>query len=141
MNMRSTKVVEEIMRAGLTGDHERFVELMAPDGLIEWPYRPDGVPGELRGREAIRAFLAANSRLIAFHEYTDVEMHETLDPEVVIVEYVAHGTVTATGEPFEQRPLAVFRVRDGQVVSYRDYINPLPLMKALRGSRSTAHTP
>lgn len=25
----------------------------------------------------------------------------------------------------------VFRVRDGQVVSYRDYINPLPLMKVL----------
>ncbi|SEU42675.1 hypothetical protein SAMN05421811_120107 [Nonomuraea wenchangensis] len=51
----------------------------------------------------------------------------------MIVEYTARGTVTATGAPFEQRPVAVIRVRDGQVVSYRDYINPLPLLKALGG--------
>jgi ketosteroid isomerase-like protein len=107
---------------------------MASDGVIEWPYRPEGIPGEIRGREAIGAFLAAEGGLVTFHEYADVQVHETLDPEVVIVEYVARGTVTATGAPFEQRPLAVFRVRDGQVVTYRDYINPLPLMKALRAS-------
>lgn len=119
------------MKAGLDGDAERFLELMAPDGVIEWPYRPEGVPGEVRGREAIGAFMADGGKLITFSEYTDVQVHETLDPEVVIVEYVAHGTVTATGQPFEQRPVAVFRVRDGHVVSYRDYINPLPLMKVL----------
>ncbi|MFG1866693.1 nuclear transport factor 2 family protein [Micromonospora arborensis] len=27
--------------------------------------------------------------------------------------------------------IAVFRVRDGQILSYRDYINPLPLLEAL----------
>lgn len=132
MNMRPTKVVEEILRSGLAGDNERFLELMAPDVVLEWPYRPDGVPGELRGREAVGAFVASDGGLITFTEYTDVKMHETVDPEVVIVEYAAHGVVTATGEPFEQHPIAVLRVRDGQVVTYRDYINPLPLMKALR---------
>jgi len=29
--------------------------------------------------------------------------------------------------------IAVFRVRNGQIVSYRDYINPLPLAEALAG--------
>jgi ketosteroid isomerase-like protein len=36
----------------------------------------------------------------------------------------------ATGAAFEQTVIAVFRVQDGLVVSYRDYINPLPLMEA-----------
>ncbi|GAA2210197.1 hypothetical protein GCM10009850_056560 [Nonomuraea monospora] len=121
-----------MLRTSLAGDTERLLELMAPDVVVEWPYRPEGVPGELRGRQAFAAFVAEHGGAITFHEYTGVEMHQTLDPEVVIVEYTVHGTVTATGRPFEQRPVTVLRVRDGQVVTYRDYVNPLPVMEALR---------
>lgn len=35
-----------------------------------------------------------------------------------------------TGAPFEQVIIAVFRVRDGHIVSYRDYVNPLPPAEA-----------
>ena len=47
---------------------------------------------------------------------------------MTIVQYEAHGTVVAAGAPIRQAVIAVFRVRDGQILSYRDYINPLPLM-------------
>ncbi|MEV5497509.1 nuclear transport factor 2 family protein [Nonomuraea fuscirosea] len=131
MNMRTTKVVTDILQAGRTGDHEHFLGLMAPDAVIEWPYRLEGRPATLSGRAEIAAFLSARGSLISFEEYADLVLHETVDPEVVIVEYTANGTVTGTGAPFTQRVIAVIRVRDGQVVFYRDYINPLPLMKAL----------
>ncbi|YCK40015.1 nuclear transport factor 2 family protein [Actinomadura sp. ATCC 39365] len=121
----------DILQAGRSGDHERFLDLMAPDAVIEWPYRLEGMPAKLRGRAEIAAFVSAKGSLISFDEYVDLVMHETVDPEVVIVEYTAHGTVTGTGAPFTQRVIAVFRVRHGQVVSYRDYINLLPLMKVL----------
>jgi ketosteroid isomerase-like protein len=55
---------------------------------------------------------------------------------VIIVEYEAHGTVIPTGAPFEQTVIAVIRVRDGLVVSYRDYLNPLPLMEAYAAVKS-----
>lgn len=117
--------------AGRESDIDTLVDLMAPDGYIEWPYRPAGVPGRLRGRTEIREFLAAAAKgFIRFDEYRNVVIHETTDPEVIIVEYEAHGTVIPTGAPFEQVIIAVFRVRGGQVVSYRDYINPLPLAEA-----------
>ncbi|TYB61425.1 DUF4440 domain-containing protein [Nonomuraea sp. PA05] len=132
MNTCTTKVAEEVLRTSLAGDTERLLELMAPDVVVEWPYRPDGVPGEVRGRRAFADFLAAYGGMITFHEYTDVELHQTLDPEVVIVEYAVRGAVNATGRSFEQRPVAVLRVRGGQVVTYRDYVNPLPVMEALR---------
>ncbi|MEU1388117.1 MULTISPECIES: nuclear transport factor 2 family protein [unclassified Nonomuraea] len=131
MNMRTTKVVTDILQAGRTGDHERFLDLMAPDAVIEWPYRLEGMPAKLCGRAEIAAFVSAQGSLISFDEYVDLVMHETVDPEVIIVEYTVNGTVTGTGAPFTQRIIAVLRVRDGQVVSYRDYINPLPLMKVL----------
>ena len=128
----SRDVVEQLLRAGRDMDIETMVNLMAPDGYIEWPYRPPGVPGRLEGRADIRKYLTeAAQGFIRFDEYRNVVLHETTDPEVVIVEYDAHGTVVATGAPFEQTVIAVIRVRAGQVLSYRDYINPLPLAEAL----------
>jgi ketosteroid isomerase-like protein len=105
---------------------------MAPDGYLEWPFRPPGVPARLRGRTEIHRYLtAAASGFISFDEYRNVVVHETTDPEVIIVEYDAHGTVVATGAPFHQTVIAVFRVRNGQILSYRDYLNPLTLAEAL----------
>lgn len=134
MNRGSREVVERLLRASREQDIETMVGLMAPDGYIEWPYRPPGVPARVQGRAAIRKHLTeVAGGFITFDEHRDVVIHETADPEVVIVEYEARGTVVPTGAPFEQTVIAVFRVRDGHVVSYRDYINPLPLLEALAG--------
>ena len=54
-----------------------------------------------------------------------------LDGLAVIVEYDVHGTVIPTGAPLHQTVIAVLRVRDGLVVSYRDYLNPLVLAETL----------
>ncbi|MEU4475061.1 nuclear transport factor 2 family protein [Micromonospora sp. NPDC023888] len=134
MTISSRTVVEKVLRAGREVDIDTFVELMAPDGYIEWPYRPAGVPGRLRGRAEIRRHLTETAgTLVTFDEYRNLVLHETADPEVIIVEYEACGSVVATGRPFEQTVIAVIRVRNGQILSYRDYINPLPLVEALAG--------
>jgi ketosteroid isomerase-like protein len=132
MTATSREVVERMLRAGRELDIETFVSLMAPDGTIEWPYRPAGTPAQLRGRAEIHRHLSAvASSFLRFDEYRNLVLHETTDREVVIVEYEAHATVIATGAPLRQTIIAVFRVRGGLVETYRDYINPLPLMEAL----------
>jgi ketosteroid isomerase-like protein len=137
--MNTREVVEKVLRVGQATDIDGLVELMAPDGCIEWPFRPPGVPGRLQGREEIRAFLTeAALGFVRFSEFRNVVVHESVDPEVVIVEYDAIGTVLDTGAPFSQTVIAVFRVRDDLVLSYRDYINPLPLAEALAGRAGAA---
>jgi len=132
MTATSREVVEQVLCAGRKMDTETFVSLIAPDGYVEWPYRPAGIPGRLEGREQIREFLTAQAKgLVRFDEYRNTVIHETTDPEVVIVEYDAHGTVVPTGAPLHQTIIAVLRIRDGLVVSYRDYLNPLVLAEAL----------
>ena len=132
MTATSREVVEQVLRAGREMDTDAFVSLIAPDGYVEWPYRPAGIPGRLEGRERIREFLTAQAKgFIRFDEYRNTVIHETTDPEVVIVEYDAHGTVIPTGAPLHQTIIAVLRIRDGLVVSYRDYLNPLVLAEAL----------
>ncbi len=137
MTATSREVVERVLRAGREMDTETFVSLFAPDAYIEWPYRPAGIPGRVEGRDQIRQFLTAQANgLIRFDEYRNTVIHETTDPEVVIVEYDAHGTVIATGAPFLQTIIAVLRIRDGLVVSYRDYLNPLVLAEVLSAAGS-----
>ena len=132
MTATSREVVEQVMRASREQDTERFVSLFAPDGYVEWPYRPAGLPGRVQGRHQLREFLTGQANgLVRFDEYRNRVIHESTDPEVVIVEYEAHGTVIPTGAPLHQTIIAVLRIRDGLVVSYRDYLNPLVLAETL----------
>jgi ketosteroid isomerase-like protein len=132
MAATAREVVEQILRASREQDTEKFVTLFALDGYVEWPYRPAGLPGRVEGRDQIREFLTGQANgLVKFDEYRNTVIHETTDPEVVIVEYEAHGTVLPTGAPLHQTIIAVLRISDGLVVSYRDYLNPLVLAETL----------
>jgi ketosteroid isomerase-like protein len=135
MTATSREVVEQILRAGREQDTDTFAGLFAPDGYVEWPYQPAGIPGRVDGRDNIREFMGEQAAgLVRFDEYRNTVIHETTDPEVVIVEYDVDGTVIATGAPLHQTVIAVIRVRDGLVVSYRDYLNPLVLAETLAGA-------
>ena len=110
----------------LNGDADGFADLFAPDAVIELPF--GGLPGmsaRLEGREAIRGYsrqaMASPLRL----EGNEVAEHyQTQDPEVVIVEMRAKGTVTTTGRPFAVRSVQVLRIREGQIVLFRDFADP-----------------
>jgi hypothetical protein len=137
MTATSREVVEQVLRAGREMDTETFVSLIAPDGYLEWPYRPAGIPDRVEGRAQIREFLTTQAKgLVRFDEYRNTVIHETTDPEVVIVEYDVYGTVIPTGAPLRQSIIAVLRIRDGLVVSYRDYLNPLVLTETLASAGS-----
>ena len=85
----------------LSGDADGFADLFAPDGVIEAPFAPPGAPSRLEGREAIREYsrhvMASPVRL---EDFEVVELYQTQDPEVVIVEVRAKGTLTTTGRSF-----------------------------------------
>jgi ketosteroid isomerase-like protein len=92
----------------------------------ELPFAPPGVVRRLEGREAVRAHFAQMSdRPRRETGFRPVCIHETKDPEVIVVELDAEGVVTATGQPYVLRYVEVIRVRDGQIVLWRDYWNPL----------------
>jgi ketosteroid isomerase-like protein len=53
----------------------------------------------------------------------DITIHQTTDPEVIIAEFAYRGTVVDTGESFTQPAIFVLRVRNGEIVSSRDYFD------------------
>ena len=110
----------------LNGDADGFADLFAPDAVIELPF--GGLPGmsaRLEGREAIREnarrVMASPLRL---EDFEVAELYQAQDPELVIVEMRAKGTVTTTGRPFAVRSVQVLRIREGQIVLFRDFADP-----------------
>jgi ketosteroid isomerase-like protein len=109
----------------LSGDAD---DLFAPDGVIESPFAPPGVPSRLEGREAIREYSRhVMASPLRFEDFEVAELYQTQDPEVVIAEMRATGTLTTTGQSFAATSIQVLRIRDGQIVLFRDFADPRTL--------------
>lgn len=124
------EVVENVRRmVEGSGEIVDFADLFAEDGVLEYPFAIPGMPERLEGREAIRSFhgQASRARSLLDMEEVNAVVHETTDPEVVVAEIEHHGMSRVTGRPYRSEAFGVIRVRDGEIVSYRDYMNPIKL--------------
>jgi ketosteroid isomerase-like protein len=123
------EVFERLQRQIREKGGRGFPDLMAIDGVVEWPFAGPGVPRRLQGREEIRAHVSRFTAL-ELQEIRTVAMHETHDPEVIVVEVETHGRVVASDRPVRLSSIGVIRVRDGEIASYRDYTDPLAAAEA-----------
>jgi uncharacterized protein len=121
------ETVERFLRAAVGADPGDMADCYAPSFVIEMPFTVPGLfPSRVENtREELRARLRAGAASRRYKRLGSVVIHETADPEVVIVEYELHGEFTQTAEPFSMRFLMVLTVRDGQIVHSRDYSNPI----------------
>ncbi|WP_329004600.1 nuclear transport factor 2 family protein [Kribbella sp. NBC_00709] len=104
-------------------DFESFAGLFADDAVLELPFAVEGLPERLVGREAIRDYsLLAADHPIDIIDLRTVQLHQTADPEVVILELVTEARHTTTGVPFQAACIQVFRIQDGKIKLFRDYI-------------------
>ncbi|MEV4625238.1 nuclear transport factor 2 family protein [Micromonospora sp. NPDC049523] len=132
----------------LAGPHEIFARMqqrwlantvstfgddLAEDVVIETPFAAPGRPRRVEGRAACRAFTEAGRAALParFEECRNVVVHETADPETIVVEYELAGTVTTTNRSAAASFIAVLRVRGGQVVLWREYQDVLAIAQAL----------
>ncbi|MEV0184753.1 nuclear transport factor 2 family protein [Streptomyces sp. NPDC050625] len=124
-------VFNRCMELLLVNDIPAFLTLVHPDAVMEFPFTPPGMPRRVEGGDALRDYFMNYSKMLESTEVTDLIVHETKDREVLITEFTGKATATATGEQVELAFVSVLRVRDGLVVHYRDYWNPLTTL-ALR---------
>lgn len=118
------QVLEQRRELLLKHDVDGFVELFAPDGVIELPFAGPGMPSRLAGQQAIRDFShRMDASPLRIDDLEATALYHTDDPEVVIVELATRGTVTSTGRTFEATSIQVFRIRGGKIVLFRDYFN------------------
>ncbi|MGN9821465.1 MULTISPECIES: nuclear transport factor 2 family protein [Streptomyces] len=123
--------VAEHLRLTAAGHTEEWVELFAPDAVLEFPYAPVGVPKQVAGRDALLAHMRGFPETFDV-EFADLVFHDTVDPSLVIVEFRSKGTALPTGKPYEQTCISVVRTDDdARITHYLDYWNPLVAIEAL----------
>lgn len=108
-----------------------FVEMMAPDGVMEFPYAPPGGTTRVEGREALAAYLDGFRGVMAIDSLTEPTVHLTQNPNVAILEFGCIGRGLKTGQPYNQRYISVITLKDGKIARYVDYWNPLVGLAAL----------
>ena len=129
----SVEILERFQQAAIDKSLDDMLDLYAEDAVHEFPFTRPGLPSRLDGREQIQAFLEANwqANPLQYHAYRNVMIHETADPEVIVVEQDATGTASTTGRDFALPNIVVLRVRDGRIVHFRDYVNLVAVAEAL----------
>ena len=127
-------ILKEALGDRLAPSVTNFIDMMAEDFVMEFPYARPGMRPRIEGRTAVVSYLMTVGEGLSVDSFDNVVVHETGDPEVVIVEFEAHGRALKVGEPYDQRYISVIRTRDGRMVHYRDYWNPLQGLKAQLGS-------
>jgi uncharacterized protein len=103
------------------GNVDGLADLYAEKTDVVHPFDPlHGAP--LRSRAEIRERFAALAGRPQRPRRTvgNVTVHETTDPEVIVAEFEYQGTTDA-GEPYALPAIFVLRIRDGEIVSSRDY--------------------
>lgn len=118
-------------------DATTFLTMMAEDGVMEFPYHSAGPALRLEGRAAISAHIANIAGMIEIDGFHDLVVHESREPGVFILELNCTGSGVKTGLPYNQRYVSVITVKDGHIIRYLDYWNPLILHQAMGGAAGT----
>jgi ketosteroid isomerase-like protein len=129
-NADAKAVIEEFLDALEAMSIERFLNVWHDNGVQVMPYSPDGFPACLEGKEAIR------------HQFGDLLgkckslripgriFHFTNDPNRVWVEFRGEIQVKATGKSHNNTYVCLFTLRDGRIIEYKEYSNPIILLNA-----------
>ncbi|GAA1258670.1 hypothetical protein GCM10009665_56040 [Kitasatospora nipponensis] len=124
------EVFQKLIEGITAGRLSQLGELYAEDAVVETVFAPVG-PRRFEGRAALEArFAEISAQMPVELTATNVVIRETDDPEVVVAEWDYQVHHRATGRDFEVANIQVLRVRDGRIVSSRDFHDHLALAVA-----------
>ncbi len=117
----------------LVADAETFLDMVADDIVMEFPYAPPGGVGRLKGKEALVEYLPNAASLITIESMSEPVVYRTHHSDTVILEFTCKGHGTQTGNDYDQTYISVVTLADGYITRYRDYWNPLIVLQAMGG--------
>ncbi|NMO13505.1 nuclear transport factor 2 family protein [Pyxidicoccus fallax] len=120
-----------------SGRISEWVDLFAEDGVLEFPYGPEGFPKKVTGKGELYAYMKNFPRHFQVR-FTGLRFHETTDPSLVVAEFSSEGKALETGRPYNQTYISLVETRDGKITRYVDFWNPLVAMKAMGAENISA---
>jgi ketosteroid isomerase-like protein len=121
-------IVMEGLRDQIEGAH--FFDAVGEDAVFEYRYHFPGYPAIVRGRQALMDLYARYPMTLT--SAGGLVVHHDLDTGTVILEYEVHGS-SPSGGPYDNRFISVVEIKDRKIACWRDYMDSLAAMTAIRG--------
>lgn len=113
--------VEAAFRGVGNADAVEQMRQYTEDLVLELPYTAP--PKRVEGKAAALTYLASAFTVFRM-QLTVTEVHQCVDPDELIVEFVSTGLVLTTGKSYENQYINVFRFREGKICFQREFFNP-----------------
>ncbi|WP_330277460.1 nuclear transport factor 2 family protein [Lentzea sp. NBC_00516] len=134
---RTPEQIVDHVRRMVAGEqtHSQFADLFAEDGVMAYRFPTHFQPEEIKGREEIRAYFG-QVRGAAVRDRIEIQSVEaqcwrTNDPSVAVAEITHRGWSKVKQDYYTFTAVAIIHLRDGEIVRYDDYMNPLLLTELL----------
>jgi uncharacterized protein len=140
MSEHDTKQLREANKAAFLAllghlgrkEFDAFQASLAQDMVQEWPYRPlPNMPERLVGAAEVRKLIETGMSDFDPYNYRIRVLHDLVDPDMVIAEYTSHSVYLPRQVAYENSYISVLRFRDGKLVYWSEYVNPLVIKEAL----------
>jgi hypothetical protein len=118
----------------LAKDIKGWAELCDEDIVVEFPFTPDVASRKLVGRAAIYEYLKNYPSVINIQSTPTLKINATDDPNMAIAEWSVSGRVISNGNPYEMSYATFMTFKNGLIVNYRKYWNPMAFMAAMSGA-------
>ena len=110
-------------------DMEPWFALWHEEGVQDMPYAPDQFPNRFDGIEALRNHWKQVPDLFETISFSNLNVYPMQDPNLVYAEFDGDLLSKATGRNYKNDYASFFMFQDGKIILYREYFNPLVLLK------------
>ena len=127
--MKDTPTAVQLLRNSLdrflAKDMKGWAKLCDENVVAEFPFAPVGSPARIEGRTALYEYLRNYPNFIDVREIPRLKIYPIDDTNVAIAEWSVSGTVLGNRNPYEMSYATFATFRDGLIVNYREYWNPM----------------
>ena len=130
----SAQLLRRSLETFLAKDIQGWAALCDENVVVEFPFAPDEASRRMVGRAAIYEYLKDYPSMIDLKTAPTMEIRATDNPDLAIAEWSVSGQVIGNGNPYEMRYATFVTFKNGLIVNYREYWNPMAFMAAMNGT-------
>lgn len=111
-------------------DFEVFARNIAADAVFDWPFLPlKEFPDHVRGRDRFIEISRAGMADCEGYNHAIDQLYDMADADLILAEYHTDA-ILGSGKHYSNKYLGILRFEGNQVVWWREYVNPLPIIEA-----------
>lgn len=128
-------IMETWLHAIANKRYELWPELLAEDIVATFPLFDEALAPTRRGYEDVRQCIYDTTLMFESWDWVEMQSWQTDDPEFVVVR-ARSSAKTVWGAPYDNVYMLTGRIRDGKLVEFTEYFDPIRAAELVHGGRA-----